>query len=365
MTSHTSSACDRDAVTAEGEVLRTDPGLLQYTTLQPPGLGEAVQITAGVKWLRIPLPMELDHINTWLLHTVDGYLAVDTGMGAAVGEDAWEQIAAELFSAQPLRGIFITHIHPDHIGLAAWLQQRHQVPLMMSARTRDLAQMLLGNAASAQREEAEAFFRAHGVDDPAVIQGLFRPDRFARMTSGLPRVDRLIADAEILDLGAYRWQALETHGHAEGHLCLWDAQQRVLISGDQVLPTISSNISLLWRNQDRDPLRSYMQSLRRLRQLDPRTLVLPSHGLPFVGLQCRIDDLLQHHEAKLARLESFCSQPRLAVEVLSVLFRRELKGTHLFLALAEALAHLEYLANAGRAERHIERGQVRYVRRRG
>lgn len=363
--SHPASPADGATVpvTAEGEAFPSDPRRLRYTTVQPPVSGVPASIAPGVAWARIPLPMELDHINVWIIDTDDGCIVVDTGIGASVGQDAWDLIDESTFASKPLRAVFVTHVHPDHIGLAAWLQERYRVPVLMSARTRELASMLLGGANGKQMEEAEHFFRSHGIAEIERMQQMFKPDRFARMTSGMPQVDRMIADGDVLSWGSALWTALETNGHAEGHLCLHDAAHRVLISGDQVLPTISSNISFVWRNGDKNPLRSYLSSLERLRGLDAETLVLPSHGLPFVGLHDRIDDLMRHHHEKLALLEELLTEPRLALEVLPVMFRRALKGMHMFLALAEALAHLEFLVHAGRAERVIESGVIRYVRR--
>src|SRR5262249_54557054 len=159
--------------------------------------------------------------------------------------------------------------------------------------------------------------------------------------------------------GAHEWTALETNGHAEGHLCLSNDATGVLISGDQVLPTISPNISYTYRTHDTNPLGSYLASLERLRTLPENTLVLPSHGRPFYGLQQRLDDLRSRHEQQLDMLVGACAEPKSGGEVLPLMFRRELKGFHLFLALGEALAHLEYLVHAGRVARRTIEGVVR------
>jgi glyoxylase-like metal-dependent hydrolase (beta-lactamase superfamily II) len=348
------------AVTAEGETFPSAPQRLQYVDVPTPAPGQSVVVAPGVRWARIPLPLDLNHINCWLIDADDGCIIVDTGMVGSIGKDAWEQIERDYFSQLPVRAVFVTHIHPDHIGLAAWLQERHGVPVLMSQRTHEMASIMLGGESVAVASE---FFRSHGLSDVAQIQAMFNPERFLRMSSGMPRVERFIADSEVIRWGAGAWSALETNGHAEGHLCLSNPVLRVLISGDQVLPTISSNISFMFGNGDPNPLGSYLASLQRLRTLPEDTLVLPSHGVPFRGLQQRIDDLSGHHLEQLEKLAMICIEPKAAIELLPLMFRRELKGMHLFLAIGEALAHLEYLVCAGRLRRDSGAGVVRYIAR--
>ena len=350
-----------DGVTAEGEAYPSSPQRLRYVDVAAPAPGKTVVVAPGVLWCRIPLPIDLNHINVWLLDTDQGLVLVDTGMAADVGKEAWELIDSEVLAQRPLRAIFVTHIHPDHIGLAAWLQQRHHVPVWMSRRTFEQAQIMLGGQDPPATDEVEAFFRSNGVGDLTTLRPMMSPRRFASVTSGMPDVQRYVADNEILQWGASTWTALETNGHAEGHLCLSNAAGGLLISGDQVLPTISSNIGFTFRNADMNPLQSFLTSLARLRTLPQDTLVLPSHGVPFRGLQHRIDDLRQHHEEQLDAVVRACATPKTAAEMLPLMYRRVLIGIHMFLGLAEALAHLEYLANARRLERRKDgAGVVRY-----
>lgn len=348
-------------VTAEGEAFRSPPRRLQYVDVPAPAAGHSVLIAPGVHWARIPLPLDLNHINVWLVDVEDGCVVVDTGMEASIGKEAWQVIEREYFSQRPLRAVFVTHIHPDHFGLAAWLQERRGVPVFMSRRTHDLAQAMYGGEAKERFGAAEDFFLSHGLTDAVQIRAMFRPDRFGRMTSGMPHVERFIADEEAMLWGAGQWSALETNGHAEGHLCLSNPASRVLISGDQVLPTISSNISFTFGNSDPNPLGSYLASLQRLRALSEDTLVLPAHGVPFRGLRQRIDDLTGHHLQQLDKLAALCIEPKVAVDVLPFMFRRELKDMHLFLAIGEALAHLEYLVHARRLRRELRAGRVNYI----
>lgn len=348
-----------DAITAEGATCVSRQ--LHYVDVAAPRPGKTVKLAPGVTWCRIPLPIDLGHINVWLLETEGGQVLVDTGMLSSISKDAWEDIEREVLATQPLRAIFITHIHPDHIGLCAWLQERHDIPVLMSQRTHDQVQFMLSGQGVAG--EGEAFFRTNGVLDLSSVQPYFNADRFARMLSGPPKVERPVADGEVLQWGGRSWTALETNGHADGHLCLSDTAGGLLISGDQVLPTISSNISLVWRNRDQNPLNSFLTSLKRLRELPDTTLVLPSHGIPFRGLQQRIDDLLNHHEEQLQAIVHACPEPMTAAEILPVMYRRRsIKGVHLLLALAEAKAHLEYLVHESRLERLTDaQGLIRYA----
>ncbi|MGH8236700.1 MAG: MBL fold metallo-hydrolase [Steroidobacteraceae bacterium] len=349
------------AVTAEGEKFASAPKRLKYVSVPAPAPGSSVEIAPGVRWARIPLPMDLNHINVWLVATEGGCVIVDTGMAVQMGKDAWAAIERETFATQPVRAVFVTHIHPDHSGLAAWLQERYRVPVFMSARTHDMVRTMATGEGRPQAEQVEEFFRSHGLSDVAQVQPMFKPERFARMTSGLPQVERHVADGDSLRWGDGEWLALQTDGHAQGHLCLSNATARVLISGDQVLPSISSNISYGFHSADANPLGSYLDSLQRLRALSADTLVLPSHGVPFHGLQQRVDDLTVHHEEQLAKVEERCREPKTAAELLPTMFRRELKGMHLFLAFGEALAHLEYLVVARRVERLNTDGVIRYA----
>jgi glyoxylase-like metal-dependent hydrolase (beta-lactamase superfamily II) len=359
--SHPAKPPAAPAVTAEGETFPSAPRRLHYVDVPTPAPGQSVPVAPGVRWARIPLPLDLNHINVWLIETGAGCIAVDTGMAASIGKDAWESIEREYFAREPLRGVFVTHIHPDHIGLARWLQERFDVPVFTSRRTHEIAWSMWSGEAKAMFSQWEQFFRSHGMTDEVLIRAMFRPERFARMTSGMPEVGQFIADEDVMQWGPGQWTVLETNGHAEGHLCLSNPALRVLISGDQVLPTISSNISFMFGSGDPNPLGSYLSSLQRLRALAEDTLVLPAHGVPFRGLRHRIDDLTGHHMQQLDKLAALCAEPKIVMDVLPFMFRRELKDMHLFLAIGEALAHLEYLAHAGRVRRELIAGRVTYT----
>ena len=340
------------------------PDQIHYPQLAVPEPGQMLAVQEGVWWLRMPLPISLDHINLWLLEESGGYALVDTGMATAASREIWEQLAKTALLDRPLTRILLTHLHPDHAGLAAWLQQRFAVPVWTSAATIELLQILLVEPSPQTLAERMAFFAGHGVEPIEDMRASLGSKGYRDSVAGVPQAARLMVDNDLTQIGARQWRWLETGGHAHGHLCLHAAlPQPVLIAGDQVLPTISPNIGLTPLTPDPNPLATYLRSLERLSALDPRTLVLPSHGRPFVGLAARATEIRQHHERQNAKLFDACRTPLTAFQCLPFLYRRKQAGFHLFLAMGEALAHLEYLTCAGQFERQVENSLTRYQRR--
>lgn len=352
---------DSPAVTMEGEVFDSDPKQIDYPAIDIPASGEFAEVAQGVMWLRIPMPMDLNHINLWLLDEGDGWTLVDSGINADVARDAWTALEAKLFSQRPLKRIFLTHLHPDHIGLARWLQERHGVPVWMSARGYSLVKQFAAEQKPEDVQGAHAFMRSHGLADTEMLTRFFSGKMFRTGISGVPDVTHHPVEGGRIAVGDVQWQVFETDGHAEGHQCLFDAGRRILISGDQVLPTISPNVSYTLRGSDTNPLKSYIESLERLSKLDAKTLVLPSHGKPFYGLRPRAADLIAHHRAHLDALESACAKAQTTFELVPVLFKRRLIGSHWMFAMGETIAHAEYLVFAGRARRETGAdGMIRY-----
>jgi glyoxylase-like metal-dependent hydrolase (beta-lactamase superfamily II) len=351
-------------ISPDGAVLpqpRSD--LLHYPNLAVPQPGQLLKVQEGLWWLRMPLPISLDHINLWLLEETGGYALVDTGMATAAAREIWERLAATVLAARPLTRILLTHLHPDHAGLAAWLQRRFAVPVWTSAATIEQLNVLLAEPSAQALAERLAFFARHGVEPIEEMRASLGSKGYRDSVDGVPQATRLMVDNDLTDIGSHQWRWLETGGHAHGHLCLHRAQpQSVLIAGDQVLPTISPNVGLTPLTPDPNPLATYLKSLERLSALDPDTLVLPSHGRPFVGLAARANEIRQHHERQMAKLFECCRTPLTAFECLPFLYRRKQQGFHLFLAMGEALAHLEYLTRSGQFERRVEPSVTRYRR---
>ena len=348
-------------LTREGALFANPARDLEYLPGEPPEPGHAREIAPGLWWLRVPLPMELNHINIWLHEDAHGWTVVDTGMAEDVCRQAWESFDRTVLDGRPLRRVFITHDHPDHMGLAGWLAERYGAQVWMSAWGHESSQRFLRMDPDDVQARTADFLAAHGMDFAA-----FRSTGGGRdhrtWFGGLFDIDGKPGDGTVLQMGGGHWRAIETGGHCGGHLCLHDAERELLISGDQVLPQISPNVSVLASAPEADPLREFLSSLERLRRCGTDTLVLPSHGRPFRGLERRIDALTGHHHRELDKLREFYREPHTANDALPVMFGRVLRGIHRMLGLGEALAHLHYLRADGEIERFEEGGVFRFVR---
>jgi len=322
-----------------------------YEAPPPPGMLTAV--APGVRWLRMPLPFALDHINLWLLDDGAGWTIVDTGIDMPSTRELWEEIFATRLDGKPITRIIVTHFHPDHIGLAGWLARRWSAPLWISER-----EWLYGRSNSLDVDDAAfvaeylPFFRRAGVAAEALDIMAERGNAFTKRVSAIPRSFHRIGDGSEIAIGGRDWRVIIGRGHAPEQSCLLCPDLGLFIAGDQVLPRISPNVSC-WPNEpDADPLAQFLASLAILRRaVPPETLVLPSHGLPFFGLQTRIDQLVEHHAARLAELEAACAAPRSTMEIVPVLFRRKLDAQQLGFAVGEAVAHLNHLVANGRLAR--------------
>jgi glyoxylase-like metal-dependent hydrolase (beta-lactamase superfamily II) len=328
-----------------------------------PDIGGSLDLYPGIRWVRLPLPFELNHINVWLLEDQDGWTLVDTGLNADVVREAWESLFLTALNDKPIRRIIVTHYHPDHMGLVKYLWDKFRPELLMTAQTEACTRFLLQGAAAEEVRAIEAFCRIHGIDRVEQYTNFVTGARYRKIISGLPEpVSRIAADT-VLHIGGYDWRPIIASGHAPGHMSLYCAERGLLISGDQVLPTISPNISVLATNPDEDALQAFLHSMQRFAGLDRDTTVLPAHGKVFTGLHARVNAIVAHHHERLNSVLVLCEEPLSLTEVAYGMFRRNLDGADYILALGEALSHLRYLHNRGKLEMHSDNGVRYFVRR--
>jgi glyoxylase-like metal-dependent hydrolase (beta-lactamase superfamily II) len=325
-----------------------------------PDLGRSIEVAPGVRWLRMALPFQLDHINLWLLRDridgVEGWTIVDCGIADDPTRAAWEQVFANELGGLPVLRVLVTHMHPDHIGLAHWLTERWHVRLWISATDYSNA-CLASSAISGFGGEATARFMAsHGLIDPEAQQKIRgRSNYYANMVPEVPAQFRRMMAGDAIAIGGHDWICHAGFGHAPEHISLHCAGLGVLISGDMVLPRISTNISVYPVEPESNPLTLYLDSLKRMRALPAETLVLPAHGRPFTGLHTRVDRLLAHHAERLADVMTACAEaPQHAAGLLMLLFKRTLDLHQTTFAMGEAVAHLHALWLAGQLLRRLD-----------
>lgn len=328
--------------------------------LPPPG--ETLLVGPGVHWLRMPLPFALDHINLWLLEDGDGWAIVDTGIGNEATRALWEKLFAGTLGGRPVTRIIVTHYHPDHAGNAGWLAERTGAPVFMTTGEFLTAHAVRDNAAGLDHANTLAHYRANGLILAEDATGGVLGSSYRRGVPELPTRYRRLMDGDVLRIGGHGWRVICVYGHAPEQATLFCESLGLFISGDQVLPRITTNVGV-WGNQpDANPLRRYLDSLDVLASLPAGIRVLPSHDRVFEGLHDRIANLHRHHEDRLAKLLAACDEPRTAHDILGVLFRRQLDDHQMRFAMAEAVAHLHLLHAEGRVERIEEQGVRRYRR---
>lgn len=336
---------------------------LHYPIAPIPQFGTPTEVAEGVYWLRMPLPFMLDHINLYLLRDGDGWTLVDTGIRGPETLAHWEHVLEHFFQGAPVKRIIATHMHPDHVGQAGWLSRHCDAELWMT-RTEFLAcKVLAGDGPSDIPDDAVRFYHQCGFDEHQLDTYRQRFGRFGAMIERLPAGFRRIRDSDILSVDGADWHVVVGRGHSPEHACLYCPTLKVFISGDQVLPRISSNVSVFPTEPHADPLNEFLSACADIRtRVADDVLVLPSHNEPFTGLHARLDKLIDGHQQGLARLHALCSAPRRVIDVFSALFRRKIDAGNLMLATGESRAHLNYLLARGALSSSLDANDVLHFR---
>lgn len=336
---------------------------IRYEFPDRPEAGATMPVAPGIFWLRMPLPFALGHINLWLLEDGDGWTLVDTGVHTDVTRGVWQNVFTGTMQDRPAVRVIATHLHPDHAGCAGWLTEHFGIELWMTREEYLLCRILVADTGKPTPEAGIRFY--HGAGFPAESLDRYQQmfGMFGRYVSPVPESYRRLQDGDRIRIGEREWEVIVGRGHSPEHACLFSVESNLMISGDQLLPTISSNVSVYPTEPAADPLAEWLQSLADLKaRLPEDVLVLPAHGKPFRGAHPRIDALAAEHHAGLERLEQLCRTPRRAVDVFPALFNSEIDRNNLIMATGESIAHLNYLVKRGRLESQTRDDGVTWYR---
>ncbi|MGI9132759.1 MAG: MBL fold metallo-hydrolase [Rhodoferax sp.] len=335
-----------------------------------PAPASALSVVGGpaseIKWVRMPLPFALNHINVWLLRDAiedtdgsgtlrQGWSIVDCCIHSDIAKAHWERVFADALDGLPILRVMVTHMHPDHIGLAHWLCERWNARLWISATDHQVARIGCMGPTAFGGDRAAEFFASHGLNSPqAVTEIKARSSYFPSLVPSVPLQYRRLMDGLQVTLGGRIWRCISGYGHAPEHIALYCESLKVLIGGDMMLPRISTNVSVYEAEPESNPLALFLESIEKFRDLPADTLVLPSHGKPFTGLHQRIDQLHTHHQARLTEVRQACAvKPCSAAEVLPVLFPRPMDMHQTTFAMGESIAHLHALWFEGTLRRTL------------
>src|SRR5690625_984176 len=330
-----------------------------------PEFGQLKEVHPGVFWLRLPLPFALDHINVWLLRDEfngqPGWTLIETDVALDEKEVFWQHLFRHGLEGLPIVRVLVTHMHPDHVGLAGWLCAHWQAPLWMSMTDYTVASLWVQppsetNSLASLGQATAAHYARNGLTDADLLEQIrARDSYYSNLVGPLPTQFHRLLHGDNVTIDGAQWQAIVGYGHAPEHLSFWCAEKNLLISGDMVLPRISTNVSVHAYEPDSDPLTLYLNSLDNYAHVDGQALVLPSHGRPFYGLHERIKQQHEHHAERLQETYEACAQrPISAADLVPIMFKRPLDAHQMTFAMGEALAHLHALYYAGKLQRQLD-----------
>lgn len=335
---------------------------VNYVYSTTPAAGTGMEVYEGIYWLRLPLPLALDHINVWLLDDGDTWTLIDTGPSFRETREAWSGLFDSIIKSRPIKRLVVTHYHPDHIGLLKWLCERCTPDVHMSEPTHAHARRMFTTDFSDRTEVLQSFCQTHDVPNPEFFSGFLSGGMYRRIVSGIIDNFTVIDNGTEITMGGRTWRAIMSNGHARGHISFYCEGSGLLISGDQVLPRITSNVSLFEDDTDANPLEEYLSSLKHIGTLPETTEVLPSHGRVFRGLQHRISEIENSHRERNEKILAICSKPVSTKVMIEKIFERELDDLNWMLAFGETLAHIRYLEKQGRIRTFLNEGKYYYQR---
>lgn len=308
---------------------------------QSPEYGSVTEVADGVLWARMPMWGRLNCINVWMIRDYDGWTIVDTGLNREDVQDCWRTIFSNHLDGKPVTRVIATHLHSDHTGNAGWICQEWGCELWMSRSDFFMCKVMAADGPSDVPEDAIKFYRRAGFDEARLDRYRERFGQFGANIWELPAGYQRIQEGQYIDIGGREWRAVIGHGHAPEHVCLYCPELKIIIGGDQILPKITPNVSVNPSEPNANPLRDFINSCARFREvLPPNLLVLPAHESLYEGVHERLTELIDWHEVALEKLYDLCDEPRRAVDVFPALFKSKITDSSFFPATGESIAHL-------------------------
>jgi len=326
--------------------------MIKYIWDTAPAEGDATEVAPGVLWMRLPLPMALDHVNVYALDDGQSWTVIDTGFASKRSRAIWQKLLDGPLKGKPVGRVVVTHHHPDHVGLAGWFIEQG-AELAMPRTGWLMARMLTLDVQQVPDARALAFYKRAGMDAAEFDRRKSeRPFNFADCVVPLPLGYTRLADSHTIQMGGRTWDIRMGDGHAPEHATFWSRDDDLVIGGDQLLPSISPNLGVYPTEPEADPVSEWLSACQRFQGFaDDRQLVLPGHKLPFAGLPTRLRQLIENHHGALSRLLDHLVTPHSAGECFLPLFKRNIGAGEYGLALVEAVAHVNHLFQAGQVKR--------------
>jgi glyoxylase-like metal-dependent hydrolase (beta-lactamase superfamily II) len=337
--------------------------LLKFPHAAAPAPGEAIEVAPGVLRACFPLPFQLNHVNVYLIDDGDGWAVVDTGIANTATRETWEALVSGPLAGRPLTRLIVTHHHPDHVGLAGWLAERHGLKLLMSQTEYLQGQSIALDPGALDAGPYRQFYLENGLAEPTPSLVVTQGHNYLRMVTPLPLTFRRLVAGEALKLGGRSFDIFTGGGHSPEQVMLYSRDDNFFLAADQVLAKISPNVSVWAVDPEGNPLGLYRRSLAELKAALPEdVLVLPGHNLPFYGLATRADALEAHHAGRCELIAAACRErPRTAAELVPVMFHRPLDPHQMSFAFSEVLAHINYMIADGSLRWSEVEGGVRRV----
>ncbi|WP_077620768.1 MBL fold metallo-hydrolase [Bacillus sinesaloumensis] len=314
------------------------------------------KIECGGYRIGIPVPFPMKYVYCYLFKQDDGYVMIDVGLNYREARDAWLEIFDHLgLVPRDIHTIYLTHFHPDHSGLSGWMQQLTGAALYMHEVDAEMITRVWGEGSS-QVEKMKEMVLQHGVPEDLADGIAEHMEKLHKNMLPLPFPNPI---GDKIELGNKQWSVIHTPGHSAGHVCFYQEEEELLIGGDHILERITPNISV-WPGASQHPLHEYIDSLRKVKAYSIQK-IYSAHHAPVLNVGERIAELIYHHEERLAYIESLADH-QTTYEIAKVLFsHRELNPHQWRFAIAETIAHLNYLEREGRILKHRQ-DPIVYVR---